>query len=399
VSSGPAGGARGRDGGRGPGEEVERAAALHRRALLVDGHNDLTWRLSSRYESSFERFDLATRQTEGHTDLVRLREGGVGAQFFAVYVPAAYEGRGAAARARDQVALFHAMIARYPDLELARTAADARRIAESGRIAALLAVEGGHTIDGSLDVLSELAGLGARYMTLTHSSSTAWADSATDAPRHGGLSEFGLEVVRAMNRLGMLVDISHVSEAAAAAALRTSRAPVIASHSGARAICDHPRNLSDETLARLAENGGVAMVNFFSGFLVPEASDVVRDMGDLERRLRERHGDDDAAIEREWQSWLEEHPIPRGDVTHVVDHIDHISRVAGIDHVGLGSDFDGISQTPLGLEDVACFPTVTRELVRRGYDDSAILKILGENTLRVLARAEDVAHSVAASGR
>ncbi len=364
---------------------------IHRRALVVDGHNDLPWRLRTLYASEVERFDLAARHEDGHTDIPRLREGGVDALFFAAYVPSEYERRGAARLALEQIDLIKRMVAHYSELELARSAADVTRVVESGRIAALVGVEGGHTIERSVAVLRSFFELGARYLTLTHNEATEWADAATDEPRHGGLSEFGEEVVREMNRLGMLVDISHVSAAAMAAVLRVSEAPIIASHSGARAINDHPRNVPDEILERLPENGGVVMVNFFSGFVVPAAAHVAREMLAYYRELRARHGDDDAAVEEVWQDWSSEHPVPRGSVSDLVDHIDHIVRVAGIDHVGLGSDFDGCSAVPEGLEDVSKFPAITAELVSRGYSMEDIRKVLGENALRVLAEAEAVA--------
>ncbi|KPK81740.1 MAG: membrane dipeptidase [Gemmatimonas sp. SM23_52] len=376
-------------------EQAKRAAAIHRRALVVDGHNDLPWKLRTAFASDFERFDLAARHDEGHTDIPRLREGGVDALFFAAYVPSEYEGRGAARLALEQIDLVKGMVDRYPELELARSAADVERIARSGKIAALVGVEGGHTIEGSLAVLRSYFELGARYLTLTHNDATEWADAATDEPRHGGLSGFGEEVIREMNRLGMLVDISHVSFETMAAVLRVSEAPVIASHSGARAVNDHPRNVPDEILERLPANGGVVMVNFFSGFVVPAAADVAREMLAFYRELRARYGDDDAAAEDAWQAWWSEQSIPRGTVSDLVDHIDHIVQVAGIDHVGLGSDFDGCSAVPEGLEDVSKFPAITEELVDRGYAEQDIIKILGQNALRALAEAEVVARRLA----
>lgn len=368
-----------------------KAAEIHSRAVVVDGHNDLPWRLRAEFDSSFERFDLAERHEDGHTDIPRLRDGGVDVQFFAAYVPSEYAERSPAEVALEQIELIRRMAERYPNLELAYTAADAPRIAAAGRIAVLIAVEGGHTIENSLAVLREFYELGARYLTLTHASTTDWADAATDEPRHGGLSEFGERVVREMNRLGMLVDISHVSDDAMEHVLRVSEAPVIASHSSARALNDHERNVPDPILRRVAETGGVVMVNFYPGFVVPEAAEVARRMFDAAREARVRHGDDDAAVDRALKAWSAGHPIPRGTVAHVVDHIDHIARVAGIDHVGLGSDFDGIPATPDGLEDVSRFPAITEELVRRGYRQREIVKVLGANVLRVLSEAETVA--------
>jgi membrane dipeptidase len=375
----------------------QRAAAIHERAILVDGHNDLPWRLRSEFDSDFDRFDLAARHDDGHTDIPRLSEGGVDAQFFAAYVPSEYTGRSPARVALEQIDLIRRMADRYPDLEMAYTADDVRRIADSGKIAVLVGIEGGHTIEGSLAVLRMFYALGARYMTLTHASTSDWADAATDEARHGGLSEFGEQVVREMNRLGMLVDISHVSAETMDDVLRVSRAPVVASHSGARAINDHPRNVPDSVLRRIAENGGVVMVNFYSGFVVPEAADIVREMFDVVRELRARYGDDDAAVDSAWRAWSAEHPIPRGTVGDLVDHIDHIVRLAGIDNVGLGSDFDGISVSPEGLEDVSRFPAITEELLRRGYGEEEVAKVLGGNVLRAMAEAERVARRLAAA--
>ncbi|MEE9132590.1 MAG: dipeptidase [Gemmatimonadota bacterium] len=368
-----------------------RAAEIHARAIVVDGHNDLPWRLRTEFASSFAEFDLGSRHEDGHTDIPRLREGGVGAQFFAAYVPSEYEGHGAARIALEQVDLIKRMAIRYPDLEMACSTGDVQRIARSGKIAVLIAIEGGHAIENSLGVLRMFYELGARYMTLTHASSTDWADAATDEARHGGLTEFGEEVVREMNRLGMLVDISHVSVETMEDVLRVSEAPVIASHSGARAINNHSRNVPDAILSRMAEQGGVVMPNFYSGFVVPEAADMARDMFDVLRALRVEYGDDEDAVDEAWREWAAEHPIPRGTVSDVVNHIDRIVEVAGLDHVGLGSDFDGITVTPVGLEDVSTFPAITEELLRRGYTEDGITKILGGNVLRALAGAEDVA--------
>jgi membrane dipeptidase len=371
--------------------DKRRVSEVHRRAIVLDGHNDLPWRLRVRFGSSLDRFDLAARHEDGHTDIPRLQEGGVDAQFFAAYVPCEYADRNPAAVAREQIDLIKRMAGRYPELELAYTASDVQSIVASSRIAVLIAVEGGHTIENSLEVLREFYELGARYMTLTHASNVDWADASTDEPQHHGLSEFGEDVIREMNRLGMLVDISHVSQATMKDVLRVTVAPIIASHSGAQTINNHARNVPDQVLRRISENGGVAMVNFYSGFVVPEAADLVRDMFDAVREARARYGDDEAAIEKAGRVWLAEHPIPRGGVSELVDHIDHIVDVAGIDCVGLGSDFDGIWVTPEGLEDVSKFPAISEELVARGYSEADLTKVLGGNVLRVMAEAEDVA--------
>ena len=374
----------------------QQATEIHSRVFVVDGHNDLPWRYRTEFASNLDAFDLSKRNENGHTDIPRLREGGVGAQFFAAYVPSEYE-QGATRYALEQVDLIKRIAARYPDFEVAYTADDVWRIVESGRIATLIAIEGGHTIENSLAVLRMFYELGVRYMTLTHGSNTDWADAATDQPRHGGLSEFGEDVVREMNRLGMLVDISHVSAEAMDDVLRVSEAPVIASHSGALAINDHPRNVPDPILRQVAENGGVVMVNFFSGFVVPEAADLVRGLFDVMRDMMAKYGDDEAALEAARHAWSAENPIPRGTVSDLVDHIDHIVQVAGIDHVGLGSDFDGITVSPEGLEDVSKFPAITDELIRRGYSEDEIIKILGANVLRAMAEAESVAQRLQAA--
>jgi len=377
----------------------DRVAELHQTAILVDGHNDLPWRLRDEFDSDLDRFDIGSRHTDGHTDIPRLRDGGVDAQFFAAYVPGAYAERGIAVEATlEQIDLIHRLTRRYPDFELARTAEDIRRTAGSGKIAVLIAVEGGHSIGSSLGVLRMYHELGARYMTLTHADNNEWADAATQEPEHGGLTAFGEDVVREMNRLGMLVDVSHVSAETMEDVLRVSRAPVIASHSNARAVNDHPRNVPDPIIRRMADDGGVVMVNFSSGFIVPEAADVVRDMFAAWRAAMTEHPDDRAAQKAAQRSWEQEHPVPRGTVSHVVDHIDHIVRLTGPDHVGLGSDFDGVSVVPEGLEDASRYPAITAELVRRGYADEDVVKVLGGNVLRAMEAVETVARQLQAAG-
>lgn len=375
----------------------QRVAEVHTAAIVVDGHNDLVWRLRSEFESSYDQFDLSVRHEDGHTDVPRLKEGGVDAQFFAAYVPSEYADRSPATVAFEQIDLIRELADRYADIEMAYTVEDIRRIAGSGRIAALIGVEGGHTIENSLEILRQFYERGVRYLTLTHASNTDWADASTDEPVHGGLTEFGEDVVREMNRLGMFVDISHVSEEAMNDVLRVSQAPVIASHSGARAINAHARNVPDAVLARMRENGGVVMVNFYSGFVVPEAAEIVNQMFDVARDMRAQYGDDDEAYEEAWQQWWAEHPVPQGTIGDLVDHIDHIVKVAGVDHVGLGSDFDGITVAPEGLDDVSRFPLITRELVERGYSDEEIGKILGGNALRAMAEMEEVAGRLSAA--
>jgi membrane dipeptidase len=358
---------------------------------MVDGHNDLPWRIRSTWGLEFEHIDFSKRRSDGHTDLVRLREGGVDVQFWAAYVPVNFRGGAATAVALEQIDLIKRLTSSYPtDLEMAYSLADVHRITGEGRIASLIGIEGGHAIANSLPVLRELYEAGARYITLTHSATLAWADAAGDRERHGGLTDFGRDVVREMNRLGMLVDISHVTAAAMRDAIEVARAPIIFSHSSARGVADHPRNVPDEILELVRENGGVVMVNFYSGFLVPEGALNVRDMFAEEARLRAQH----PVLEdfrRAWADWQLEHPTPPGDVGTIADHIDHIVQVAGIDHVGLGSDFDGVPMLPVGMDDVSDFPALTVELVRRGYSDEDVTKILGGNLLRVFGEVEDTA--------
>ncbi|MCA9072572.1 MAG: dipeptidase, partial [Planctomycetaceae bacterium] len=340
----------------------EEAREIHQSGLLFDGHNDLPWQIWQIGNSSFETMDIAQPQPKLHTDIARVKAGGLKAQFCSVYVPAETDITGGALlKTLGQIDLVHKMVKKYPDVfEIARTADDVERIAKQGRVASMMGVEGGHCIENSLQNLKRFYDLGVRYMTLTHSRSLGWADSATGKAQNGGLSEFGKEVVREMNQIGMLVDLSHVSPKTMKDALEVSEAPVIFSHSSARAICDHPRNVPDDVLKLLPQNGGVVMINFYSGFIVP-TEELKRD------------------------------PKSRGNLDTVVDHIEHVIKVAGIDHVGIGSDFDGINSTPVGLEDVSTYPAITQELLNRGYNRKAILKILGGNVLRALRQAEKVA--------
>ncbi len=379
---------------RAPVRLTDEALRIHREALLIDGHNDLPWQFREKSDLSFRKIDLRQSQKKLglHTDIPRLREGGVGAQFWSAYVPADTAKKGTSVRLTlEQIDVVKRMVAAYPDtFEMAYSADDILRIRKKGKIASLIGVEGGHSIDNSLGVLRMLHALGVRYMTLTHSETLDWADSATDVPRHHGLTEFGEQVVREMNRLGMLVDISHVSAETMRHALRVSRAPVIASHSSAYAIADHPRNVPDDVLRLMKKNDGVVMVNFYSGFIVPEGARLTRDMFQRARDLQKKYPD-----EREFRAALEqyrkEHPIPTGSVHTVADHIEHIVKVAGVEYVGIGSDFDGINSVPKQLEDVSCYPYITQELLNRGYKKEDIWKILGGNLLRVLRRAEEVA--------
>jgi membrane dipeptidase len=377
---------------RPPVQVSDEARRIHQSALLIDGHNDLPWQFREKKDLSFRTIDIARPQKGLHTDIPRLRQGGVGAQFWSAFVPAESMKDGTAVKQTlEQIDVVRRMVAAYPDtFEMAYTADDIVRIHQGGKIASLIGLEGGHSIDNSLGVLRMLYALGARYMTLTHSQNLDWADSATDVPRHHGLTPFGEQVVREMNRLGMLVDISHVSAETMRHVLRVTRAPVIASHSSAFALAAHPRNVPDDVLQLVRANGGVIMVNFFSGFIVPEAARVTKDMFQVARDLRARYPKEDELL-LALKDWQREHPIPTGSVHTVVDHIEHIIRVAGVDHVGLGSDFDGISTVPRQLEDVSCYPNITQELLNRGYGREEIHKILGGNVLRVLRQAEQVA--------
>jgi membrane dipeptidase len=372
----------------------DRARQIHASSILVDGHNDLPWRIREQGSPSFEKLDISKPQPELHTDIPRLREGGVKAQFWSVYVPAGTRHDGKAlSTTLEQIALVKAMIERYPEtFEFAGSVADIERICKAGKIASLIGVEGGHSIENSLAVLRQLYEQGARYMTLTHSDTLDWADSATDEERHGGLTNFGEQVVREMNRLGMLVDISHVSVPTMKQAIGLSRAPVIFSHSSARAIADHPRNVPDDVLRMTAKNGGVVMVNFYPGFVVPSSAERSKKTIPLLRELKEKYGQDTAAIRAEMRRWSISNPIDRGSIHDVLDHVEHIAKVAGVDHVGLGSDFDGIEVVPADLEDVSTYPKITQGLLDRGFSDDDIRKILGGNLLRVLGEAEIVAH-------
>jgi len=362
---------------------------VHEEALVWDGHNDLPWRIRAETDLALEPMELERRLASGHTDFVRLREGGIDAQFWSVYVPA--DDPHPTATILEEIDLVKRMAARYPDhLAMAHTADDVVRIAATGRTASLLGAEGGHAIGNSLPVLRELYRAGVRYMTLTHSGTLAWADAAGDTARHGGLTDFGRSVVREMNRLGMLVDLSHVTAEVMHDALDVARAPVIFSHSSARALADHPRNVPDDVLRRLPDNGGVVMITFVSHYLTPEGVRLDRRGDALRDSLRAAALPADSVRTR-MRAWREAHPIPPGDVGTVADHVEHVIEIAGIDHVGVGSDWDGTSVLPVGLEDVAGLPNLTAELLRRGYSETEVAKVLGGNVLRVLREAEGTA--------
>jgi membrane dipeptidase len=385
------------------------ARALLQRFPLIDGHNDLPWALRARAGGDTSRVrltgpgdaaaepadqaevNLAVPVAGTHTDLPRLAAGGVGAQFWSVYVPSSLAADGAVTTVLEQIELARRMIARYPEaLELALTADDVERIFASGRVASLLGAEGGHAIAGSLGVLRMLYALGVRYMTLTHNNNVGWADSATDDPEAGGLTDFGRDVVREMQRLGMLVDLSHVAAGTMLDALDVAAAPVIFSHSSARAICDSPRNVPDDVLARLAANGGVCMVTFVPGFVSQEAADWLAGLkAETARRgLDARDLAQVFAVKPEWEA---AHPVPQATLAQVADHIEHVRRVAGLEHVGIGGDFDGTPDVTAGLEDVSAYPALFAELLARGWSEPDCAALAGGNLLRVLRDAESVA--------
>jgi membrane dipeptidase len=377
---------------RGPVVLTEAAKKLHASCLVFDGHNDLPWQYRARDMPSFDLLDITKPQPELHTDIPRIRTGGLGAQFWSVFVPFSTSQEGKSLlMTLEQIDLVHRMIDRYPDtFELALTADDVERIHRAGKVASLIGMEGGHSIENSINALRQLYQRGARYMTLTHSSNLDWADSATDGKNVGGLTAFGEEVVHEMNRLGMLVDISHVSPDTMKHALRITKAPVIFSHSSARAIADHPRNVPDDVLRLTAENGGVVMVNFYPSFVVPSSARRSVERMVLQKRL-EAETTDEHARKKQLTDWENSHPRDRGSIHDVIDHIDHIVKIAGVDHVGLGSDYDGIDAVPRQLEDVGTYPLITQELLNRGYSPEDIRRILGLNCLRVLRMAQQVA--------
>lgn len=374
-----------------------RARRILERTPLIDGHNDLPWALREKYRNDPWAVDLTTdldASTDLHTDIPRLRAGGVGGQFWSVYVPATLTPTEAARETFEQIDTVKRIVAAHPDtFELATTAADVVRIHRAGRIASLIGMEGGYSIDDSLGLLREFFDAGARYMTLTHSKTTTWADSATDAPKWGGLSPFGEQVVREMNRLGMMVDLSHVSEETMLDAMRVSDAPVIFSHSSARAVTAHPRNVPDSVLRLMPEDGGVVMVTFVPGFV----SETVRAWNAAqaaeEARLKSLNPGNPLAVTDGLTAWRAGHPIPRAGIADVVAHIQHVRDVAGVDHVGLGGDFDGVDALPDGITGVDAYPRILAALMANGWTEADIRKLAGENVLRVMRAVEAVAES------
>ncbi len=375
-----------------PEDPVERAKALHAKVPLIDGHNDLPWQIRRKANRDVWSIDLDRPQPDLHTDIPRLREGMLGAQFWSVYVPVSMQGKEATRATMEEIDIVYQMIERYPDtFQLATTADEVEAAFAAGKIGSMLGIEGGHSIDSSLGALRMFHQLGVRYMTLTHSRNIPWADSATDTVGVGGLSEFGKEVVLEMNRLGMLVDLSHVSPATMRDALDVTEAPVIFSHSSSFAMCNHVRNVPDDVLALLAENGGVIMVTFVPGYISEETRLHGVKRNEERERLASMPGSTDESVAEGIAAWNEANPTPPATLAQVADHIDHIRDVAGIDHIGIGGDYDGISSLPVGLEDVSTYPMLTAELVRRGYSDEDIMKILGRNVLRVMRESEAVA--------
>ncbi|MEV8331085.1 dipeptidase [Streptomyces niveus] len=375
---------------------LEQARELLEDFPVVDGHNDLPWALREQVRYDLDRRDIADDQSAHlHTDIPRLRAGGVGAQFWSVYVRSDMAGDTAVSATLEQIDVVGRLIARYPgDLAAAHTADEMENARRTGRIASLMGAEGGHSINNSLATLRALYVLGVRYMTLTHNDNLAWADSATDEPGVGGLSAFGHEVVREMNRTGMLVDLSHVAATTMRDALATSAAPVLFSHSSARAVCDHPRNVPDDVLELLAANGGVAMATFVPKFILPEAIAWTKA---ADENMRE-HGahpldttESGMRIHREFEA---ANPRPTATVATVADHLDHMREVAGIDHIGIGGDFDGTAFTPEGLEDVAGYPNLIAELFARRWSPEDLSKLTWHNAVRVLRAAEDVARGL-----
>jgi membrane dipeptidase len=373
--------------------DLERARRILATTPLIDGHNDLPWaiRESKTAPRDVDAYDLR-RHTTGHTDLERLRAGMVSGQFWSVYIPGEIADSGFARVQMEQIDIARRIIDKYPDrLMWALTAHDLRRAQKEGKVGSLLGLEGGHAIENSLGTLRDYYDLGARYMTLTHNVTTAWADAALDSAKHGGLTEFGKEVVREMNRMGMLVDLSHVSPGTMSDALDVTEAPVIFSHSAARAVVDHKRNVPDSILRRVPANGGVVMVPFVTGFVSPEIAAFEREENLFAADLRKKLGADTAAYRAAMRARTAARPMPKATLSQVADQIEYVRKIAGADHVGIGGDFDGISEVVVGLEDVSKYPALFAELAHRGWSDEDLRKLAGENILRALERAERVA--------
>jgi membrane dipeptidase len=379
----------------------EKARKLHFSSIVVDTHDDTTQRLLD------GKFDLGDRTNTGSIDIPRMKEGGLTAIFFSIWIPSKVTGPEAVRRALQQIDAVREQVRQHPrDLVLATTAAQIREAKKKGQIAVLMGVEGGHMINSDLAVLRKFAGLGVRYMTLTHSGNDEWADSSTDKAVHNGLTDFGKDVVREMNRLGMMVDISHGSDKTFADALAVSKAPMIASHSSCRAICDAPRNMTDEMMKALAAKGGVVQINYHVGFLSQEFRDAEKAdpkiNADIGQEVNKRCGDNEACQllegDKLTREAVEQGKLPRVSYEKIIEHIDHAVKVAGADHVGLGSDFDGANM-PYGMEDAARLPLITEALFTKGYSESDVRKILGENTLRVMSEVERVSRDLSANNK
>jgi len=382
---------------------MARALKVLRAAPVMDGHNDLPWRIreDTAHPMDVEAYDLR-KKTPGMTDLARLKQGHVGAQFWSIYIPGeptdgAYKSKGTVAStpgyARvqlEQIDIARRVLAKYPELQSASNSAEVRAAMKNGKIGSMLGLEGGHAIENSLSLLRQYYDMGARYMTLTHNVTLDWADAALDSVKHHGLTPFGREVVREMNRLGMLVDLSHVSPGTMSSALDATQAPVIFSHSGSRELVDHPRNVPDSILARLPKNGGVVMVPFVNVFVSSAVKADDDSLAAVTAAATKRHPNDAAAVKSDVAAWRAKHPRPTASIAQVADHIDHIRKIAGVDHVGIGSDFDGITENVVGLEDVSKYPALFAELARRGWTDADLAKLSNGNVLRVLAEAEKV---------
>src|SRR3954464_14088819 len=380
---------------------LARAKRILRETPLIDGHNDLPWRIreDTVARGNVDAYDLR-KHAPGHTDLDRLRRGMVGAQFWSVYTPGEYRDSGYARVQLEQIDIARRIIKKYPDrLALALSTNDIQRDFKAGKLASLLGLEGGHAIENSLGALRAYYELGVRYMTLTHNVTLVWADAALDSARHNGLTPFGDSVVREMNRLGMMVDLSHVSPGTMSDALNDTQAPVIFSHSGARALVDVPRNVPDSILRRVTVNGGVVMVPFVTGFVSPAVMLYDQSTRPVITDLEKKYGKDTAATARELKQWRVSHPEPRATLSQVADQIDYVRKVAGVDHVGIGGDFDGITEVVQGLEDVSKYPALFAELARRGWSDADLKKLAGENLLRVFSQAEAVAKRLQQAGR
>jgi membrane dipeptidase len=383
-----------------PASVQKRIDRILKRTPLIDGHNDVPEQVRENWKMSVEGLASGTDKRQPNpmmTDMERLHEGRVGGQFWSVYIDASIHGDEAIRQTLEQIDIVTRMVKAYPDdLELASTAADVERIHRKGKIASLIGIEGGHQIGGSMAALRQFYRLGARYMTLTHFATNDWADSATDDPKYGGLSPFGVEVVKEMNRIGMLVDLAHVSPDTMKDAIEASKAPVIFSHSNARALSDHPRNVPDDVLAMLPANGGVVMVNFYTGYLSEPFRQWNATRAGEEARLKSLFTGQPDKKKATMDAWDKANPPPKADIGIVADHIEHIVKVAGHDHVGLGGDLDGIpyEQSPPGLNSVSGYPLIFAELIRRGWSDSDLAKLAGGNILRVLRRAEEVSASM-----